>query len=91
VPIAVITGDQYVGPEATPFCPGIASVEVKRSISRYAAQHSHPAVARELVRDGVRAALSGNATLALTDDEPLRLHRAFITLVYLTRSLVESY
>ena len=129
VPVAVITGDQYVGPQAAPFCPGIASVEVKRSISRYAAQHSHPAVARELVRDGVRAALSGNATLAppalpmpatievrfsspdmaeqatwvrgvsrldevtvaLTDDDPLRLHRAFITLVYLTRSLVESY
>ncbi len=129
VPIAVITGDQYVGPEAAPFCPGIASVEVKRSISRYAAQHSHPAVARELVRDGVRAALAGAAalappavpmpatievrftspdmaeqaswlrgvsrldevTVALTDDEPLRLHRAFITLVYLTRSLVESY
>jgi D-amino peptidase len=129
VPIAVITGDQYVGPEAAPFCPGIASVEVKRSISRYAAQHSHPAVARELVRDGVRAALSGVAalappalpvpatievrftspdmaeqaswvrgvsrldevTVALTDEEPLRLHRAFITLVYLTRSLVESY
>jgi D-amino peptidase len=30
-------------------------------------------------------------TVALTDDDPLRLHRAFITLVYLTRSLVESY
>jgi D-amino peptidase len=127
VPIAVITGDQYVGPEAAPFCPGIASVEVKRSISRYAAEHRHPAVARELIRDGVRAALTGTltppaltlpatievrftspdmaeqatwvrgvrrldeVTVALTDDEPLRLHRAFITLVYLTRSLVESY
>jgi D-amino peptidase len=129
VPIAVITGDQYVGPEAAPFCPGITTVEVKRSISRYAAQHKHPAVARELIRDGVRAGLAGTAaltppavtmpatievrftspdmaeqaswvrgvdrldevTVALTDEEPLRLHRAFITLVYLTRSLVESY
>ena len=128
VPIAVITGDQYVGPEAAPFCPGIASVEVKRSISRYAAQHSHPAVARELVRDGVRAALSGNATLAppalpmpatievrfsspdmaeqanwvrgvqrqggrsvrVRDEDPLRLFGTFVTLVYLTRSLVET-
>jgi D-amino peptidase len=129
VPIAVITGDQYVGPEAAPFCPGITTIEVKRSISRYAAQHSHPAVARERIRDGVRTALDGTATLtppalampaeievrftspdmaeqatwvrgvgrldevtvAMADDDPLRLHRAFITLVYLTRSLVESY
>jgi D-amino peptidase len=129
VPIAVITGDQYVGPEAAPFCPGITTVEVKKSISRYAAQHSHPAAAQDLIREGVRTALAGTATLvppalpmpatievrftspdmaeqaswvrgvsrldeitvALTDEEPLRLHRAFITLVYLTRSLVESY
>jgi D-amino peptidase len=129
VPIAVITGDQYVGPEAAPFCPGITIIEVKKSISRFAAQHSHPATARDLIREGVRTALGGSATLvppalsvpatievrftspdmaeqaswvrgvsrldevtvALTDEEPLRLHRAFITLVYLTRSLVESY
>jgi D-amino peptidase len=129
VPVAVITGDQYVGPEAAPFCPGITTVEVKRSVSRYAAEHRHPTVARELIREGVRSALAGVAVLAppavpvpatievrftspdmaeqatwvrgvsrldevsvaLTDDDPLRLHRAFITLVYLTRSLVESY
>jgi D-amino peptidase len=29
-------------------------------------------------------------TVALTDDDPLRLFRTFITLVYLTRSLVEA-
>jgi D-amino peptidase len=129
VPVAVITGDQYVGPEATPFCPSITTVEVKKSISRYAAQHQHPTVARDLIRERVRTALAGAAalappavpmpatvevrftspdmaeqatwvrgvsrldemTVALTDEEPLRLHRAFITLVYLTRSLVESY
>jgi D-aminopeptidase len=31
VPIEVITGDQYVGPEAAPFCPGINVIEVKTS------------------------------------------------------------
>jgi hypothetical protein len=30
-------------------------------------------------------------TVSLADDEPLRLFQAFITLVYLTRSLVETY
>jgi len=126
VPVAVITGDQYVGPEAEPFCPGITAVQVKESISRYSARHEHPEVARELIRDGVRRALGAGAlappaipmpatievrftspdmaeqatwirnvsrldpvTVALTDDDPLRLYQGFVTLVYLTRSLVE--
>ncbi len=128
IPIAVITGDQYVGPEASPFCPAIASVQVKESISRYAAVHRHPLTARELIEDGVRSALGAldaigppaialpatieiefvspdmaeqstwvrgvsrldSRTVSVTDDDPLRLYQAFITLVYLTRSLVET-
>jgi D-amino peptidase len=129
VPIAVITGDQYVGPEAAPFCPGITSIQVKDSISRYAAQHHHPHTARDLIRSGVQTALANlphltppdmsmpstieirftspdmaqqatwvrgvnrldAVTVALTDADPLRLFQEFITLVYLTRSLVETY
>jgi D-amino peptidase len=129
VTVAVITGDQYVGPEAAPFCPTIRPVIVKESISRYAAEHQHPETARDLIRDGVRATLSSMDTLhppaiplpatievvftspdlaeqatwiydvrrldartvARTDDDPLRLYRSFITLVNLTRSLVETY
>ncbi|MCP2328705.1 D-amino peptidase [Hamadaea flava] len=128
VPVAVITGDQYVGPEAEPFCPGVATIVVKESISRYAARNLHPDAARELVRDGVREALARRGelvppqitlpatievrftspdmaeqatwiqgvrrldfvTVAFTGDEPLALFQAFIALVYLTRSLVES-
>ena len=127
VPVAVITGDQHVGPEAAPFCPGIEVVEVKRSVSRYAAEHLHPDVARERIRDGVTRALAASratppgvqlpATLEVelmspdmteqatwlrgvervtstsvrfTDDDPLRLFRTFMTLVFLTRSLVET-
>jgi D-amino peptidase len=128
VPIAVITGDQYVGPQAAPFCPGITAIQVKTSISRYAASHEHPYTARELIRDGVTAALGGlgdlappsitmpatveieflspdmaeqatwirgvarvdDRTVAVVEDDPLRLYGAFITLVYLTRSLVET-
>jgi D-amino peptidase len=126
VPVAVITGDQYVGPEAEPFCPGIAVAAVKQSLSRYAASHLHPLTARELIRTTVLAGLSAppappaialpatievefispdmaeqstwvrgvsrvdSRTVAVTDDDPLRLFRTFITLVYLTRSLVET-
>jgi D-amino peptidase len=128
VPVAVITGDQHVGPEAAPFCPGIAAIQVKTSISRYAASHEHPSTAREMIRDGVTAALGRLASVAapavampaaieiqflspdmaeqatwirgvtrtdsrtatLTGDEPLDLFQAFITLVYLTRSLIET-
>jgi D-amino peptidase len=57
VPVAVITGDQIVGPEAEPFCPGIASIVVKQSLTREAAESLHPERARELIRAGVRAAL----------------------------------
>jgi D-amino peptidase len=127
VPIEVITGDQYVGPEAAPFCPGLTVVEVKTSISRYAAEHLHPRVARQRIREGVYQALSEpsaappvihlpatlevqllspdmaeqatwlrgvervtSTTVAFTDDDPLRLYRTFMTLVFLTRSLVET-
>jgi D-amino peptidase len=127
VPIAVITGDQYVGPEAAPFCPGIKTIQVKESLSRYSALHQHPHAARDLIRDGVREALADppkppeiampatieirftstdmaeqatwiqgvsrvdSVTVALTGADPLRLFQGFITLVYLTRSLVETY
>ena len=127
VPVAVITGDQYVGPEAAPFCPGIEVIQVKTSISRFAAEHPHPDVARQRIREGVARALSDlsaappairlPATLEIQllspdmaeqatwlrgvervtstsvrceDDDPLRLYRTFLALVFLTRSLVET-
>jgi D-amino peptidase len=57
VPVAVITGDQHVGPEAEPFCPGITAVEVKQSLGRESAVAVHPDVARERIHAGVTAAL----------------------------------
>lgn len=126
VAVAAITGDQYVGPEAAPFCPGIEAIEVKRSVSRFAAEHLHPEIARGRIRDGIAAALPRDlsapaidlpativvelispdmaeqaawitgisrldaCTVSFTDDDPLRLFRTFITLVFLTRSLVEA-
>jgi len=127
VPVAVITGDQYVGPEAAAFCPGLEVVEVKRSVSRYAAEHLHPDIARQRIREGVCRSLSegraappaihlpatlevtllspdmaeqatwlrgaerlSTTSVAFTDDDPLRLYRTFMTLVFLTRSLVET-
>ncbi len=127
VPVAVITGDQYVGPEIAQFCPNIGVVQVKTSISRYAAQNLHPEVARERIEIGVAEALDrlddirppaielpatidveflspdmaeqatwirgvtrlGARTVTFTGEEPLALYETFMTLVYLTRSLVE--
>jgi D-amino peptidase len=127
VPIAVITGDQYVGPEAAPFCPGIDAIEVKTSVSRYAAEHLHPHIAQQRIREGVYESLSdpgaappvihlpatlevqlmspdmaeqatwlrgvervSSTTIRFADDDPLRLYRTFMTVVFLTRSLVET-
>jgi D-amino peptidase len=128
VPVAVVTGDQFTAEQAAPFCPGATAVRVKTSISRYAAENLHPAVARERIAAGVRAALTGPdalrppaielpatvevdlagpdmveqatwlrgvrrtgaATVAFSGPDPLALFRTFVTLVYLTRSLVET-
>jgi len=125
VPVALITGDQYVGPEAASFCRDIDVVEVKRSISRYAAENLHPDVACARIREGAVTALRrdrtppaidlpatlevelmspdmaeqatwlrgvervDSRTVRIADDDPLALYRTFMTLVFLTRSLVE--
>ena len=63
VPIAVITGDQHVGPEAEPFCPGIRAIVVKRSLGRESAESLHPEAARAAIREDVAAALAQAAQL----------------------------
>jgi len=133
VPIALVTGDQVTAAEARRLDPAPHCVEVKRSISRFAAESLHPEVARERIRDGARLALSEklpkaaprftspirlevtflNAdmaemaawlrgvelvrktpgqtrTVALTSAEPLEVFRTFVTMVMLTRNLVEQ-
>ena len=125
----MITGDQYVGPEAAPFCPGLVHVPVKESVSRHAARHLHPDAARNAIGTAVQDGLSALAelqppnislpatlevdlanpdmaeqatwlrgvsrvdsrTVSVTDNDPLRLFGTFVTLVYLTRSLVEAH
>ena len=57
VAIAAITGDQYVGPEAEPFCPGVRAIVVKQSLGRESAESLHPDVSRQVIRDGVASAL----------------------------------
>jgi D-amino peptidase len=77
VPIAVITGDQYVGPEAQPFCPGVTSIQVKESVSRFAALNQHPVTARELIRDGVQAALTAGDRAAPNIEMPATVRIRF--------------
>jgi D-amino peptidase len=64
VPVVLVTGDQFVGPEAEPFCPGIRTVVVKRSLGREAAESLHPDEARELIRAGTREALTAGEAAA---------------------------
>jgi D-amino peptidase len=127
VPVVLITGDRTTAEEAAPFCPGLESVVVKESVTRFAAANLHPDRARELIREGARRAIGRldsfaapvialpatlsvrfhNADLAdlagwlrgvervdektveLTDEDPLRLYRTFITAVLLTRAIAE--
>lgn len=82
VPVALITGDQYVGPEAEPFCPGVQVVPVKRAVGRTAAHSLHPATARERIRDGAERALRRVAAGEVDPprfDPPTRLEIDFRT------------
>jgi D-amino peptidase len=58
VPIALVTGDQVTAAEARRLDPAPHCVEVKRSISRFAAESLHPEVACECIREGARLALA---------------------------------
>jgi D-amino peptidase len=64
MPVLLVTGDQYVGPEAAPFCPGIRSVVVKQSLNRTSAVSLHPDAARA----AIRAAASESVAALVTGD-----------------------
>jgi D-amino peptidase len=129
VPIALVTGDQVTAAEARQLTPAPHTVEVKRSISRYASESLHPSVACAMIEEGARVALTahlpGSAptfpapttleltfltadmaemaawlrgveivggqprTVRYTSDSPLDIFRTFVTMVMLTRALVE--
>lgn len=82
VPVALVTGDQYVGPEAAPFCPGVEVVEVKRAVGRTAALSLHPDEACTRIRAGAERALRRVAAGEITApriDLPARLEVDFRT------------
>lgn len=129
VPIALVTGDQVTVAEAARLDPPPLCVEVKRAVSRFAAESLHPDVARERIREGARLALSTRLppsaprfptptrleitfltadmaemaawlkgvellagqtrTVAYSSDSPLDVFRTFVTIVMLTRAIVE--
>ena len=129
VPIALVSGDELTVAEAQRLEPAPHGVAVKRSVTRYAAESLHPAIARERIRQAAREALTtrkpasaprfpNGATVELTfltadmaemsawvrgvelvpgaartvrfsGDNTLDLFRTFVTLVMLTRGLVE--
>ncbi|MGI8524372.1 MAG: M55 family metallopeptidase [Nocardioides sp.] len=85
VPVALVTGDQTVGPEAEPFCPGIEVVEVKRSVTRFAAESLHPSVACDRIRAGARTAVARAADLA----PPSFAHPVGLEVDFLTADMAE--
>ncbi len=129
VPIALVTGDQVTAAEAGTLDPAPHTVEVKRAISRYAAESLHPETARQRIAEGAQRGLtsarppsaprfdgetqieltfltadmaemaawlrgvevvSGSSrTVRFASNRPLELFRTFVTIVMLTRALVE--
>ena len=130
VPIALVTGDQVTTAEARRLDPAPHCVEVKRSLTRTAAESLHPEVARERIREGAHLALTErlpamaprferpirlevtfliadmaemaawlrgvevaaaqSRTATFSSHDPLEVFRIFVTMVMLTRTLVEA-
>lgn len=64
VPICLITGDQHAGAELGRLSPGTRRVEVKRSVTRFAASSLHPEEARERIRAAAAESLGGLPALS---------------------------
>ena len=58
VPVVFIAGDSALAVEARSFFPGVEALAVKAGIGFTAARTLHPAVARERIASGVKAALA---------------------------------
>jgi D-amino peptidase len=56
VPIALVTGDEVTMTEAAPVAPDHVGVQVKTSVTRFAAHHLRPDDARARIEDGARRA-----------------------------------
>jgi D-amino peptidase len=59
VPIALVTGDDITLAEAVVVAPDHIGVQVKTSVTRFAAHHLRPEDARARIRDGARRAVEG--------------------------------
>lgn len=63
VPVVFVSGDQAFAEEARAFFPGVEALAVKEGIGFTAARTLHPAVARERITAGVKAALARRAQI----------------------------
>jgi D-amino peptidase len=73
VPVVLITGDQFVGPEAAPFLPGLEVAVVKESITRTAASALHPEDARAVIRAAAARAMTSDRGLPTIGDLELEV------------------
>lgn len=85
VPISLVTGDQTTIDEAASLTPAPQGVAVKRSVTRYAAESLHPAVARERIAAAAREAL----TTAQSARPPQFPKRTSIEVTFLTADMAE--
>ncbi|HLI89852.1 MAG TPA: M55 family metallopeptidase [Ktedonobacteraceae bacterium] len=127
VPIIFVSGDSTTAQEAQSIAPNAEKVVVKESLGRFAAVHTHPAVACELLQAGATRAVRnlqamqpppfklpvtleitflvadmaematwirgvervGSRSVKIVSENLLDLYRTFVTIVTLTRALVD--
>lgn len=85
VPVLMISGDQAACLEACDWIPGIATAQVKKASSRFAAECLPPGVSQPLIRETARRAvagfLDGQHPAPLSIELPVRITIEFLTTV----------
>ena len=67
VPLVACIGDAALAAECKAFVPNLEAVVVKEGVSRFAAVSVHPTVARQMIYDGVKAALARRSEIKPLD------------------------
>jgi D-amino peptidase len=79
VPVVLVTGDDVTVRQTQEYLEHVVGVEVKRGISRYAAESLHPTTAQERIREGAREALRSLARFTPVEvRDPLRMTVTFL-------------
>lgn len=80
VPVALVTGDDYLCAQAGALLPGVTAVQTKTAHGRYAALQEHPEIVRQHIREGATKALANLSNVKpFRPESPVRMEVDFVS------------